>query len=114
MRSLPNWQKVLICTVAVFVLLTVLFTVVFIMKFSYGAKIGMATLRNIVIERAIYLTVPTAIAYAAIHAMAQRVKNRWQLLLSILLILLGLLAVLYYFYLFYIVVPLFLENPFVD
>ncbi|MCL7987075.1 hypothetical protein M8998_03865 [Sphingobacterium sp. lm-10] len=104
----------MVCTVAVFVLLTTLFTVVFIMKFSFGAKIGMATLHNIVIERAIYLTIPIAIAYWSIHNMIIHVRHFWTLMASIVLILIGLSAVLYYFYLFYIVVPLFLENPFVD
>lgn len=104
----------LLCTIAVFLFVTTLFTLGFIDQFSHGAKIGIATLKNIVIDRALCISIPISIAYFAIHSLVVTQKNRWVLAIMIVLILGTLYAVLAYFYLFHIVLVGFLDNPFVD
>ncbi|WP_166335857.1 hypothetical protein [Sphingobacterium chungjuense] len=104
----------LLYTIAAFLFVTIFFTVGFIYQFSHGAKIGIATLKNIVIDRALCLSIPISIAYFAIHSVVITQKNRWVLAIMILLILGTLYAVLGYFFLFHIVLVGLLDNPFVD
>ena len=107
-------KKRVIYTAAVFLFVTILFTCGFIHQFSFGAKIGVATLGNIVIDRALYISIPIAVAYFAIHTLIITQENKWVLAVMIVLILATLYAVLAYFYLFHIVIVSVLENPFVD
>lgn len=107
-------KKAVICTVVVFIFVTFLFTWGFIHLFGSGETIGLATLRNIVIDRALLISIPVALAYLCIHLLIIKLKNIWVLVLMILLVLAALSIILWYFYLFNILIVSILQSPFVD
>ncbi|GEM_PF-1889887 len=107
-------KKILVYTALVFLLVTILFTVWFIWVFGLGRHIGIATLRNIVIDRAILISIPVSLAYFAIHTLIIKVKNKWLLTLLTMMILALLYVVVAYFYLFHIIIVSLLQDPFVD
>ena len=94
--------------------ITFLFSWWFIHVFGQNAKLGIATLRNVVVDRAFLISIPTSIAYFCIHMLVITEKNKWILAAMIVLILIGLYAVLVYFYFFNVIIVSLLENPFVD
>ncbi len=107
-------KKAFLLSIIVFVVITILFSWWFIHVFGHNAKLGIATLRNIVVDRAFLISIPTSIAYFSIHMLVITEKNKWILAAMIVLILIALYAVLAYFYFFNVIIVSLLENPFVD
>lgn len=107
-------RKIIVYTVLVFLLVSIIFSMWFIWVFGPNKHIGIATLRNIVIDRAILISIPVSLAYFAIHTLIIKVKNKWLLTLAILMILVLLYAIVSYFYLFHIIIVSLLQDPFVD
>jgi len=107
-------RKIVFYTVLVFILVSIIFTLWFIWVFGPSRHIGIATLRNIVIDRAILISIPVSLAYFAIHTLLIKVKNKWLLTLLTIVILALLYAVVAYIYLFHIIIVSLLQDPFVD
>jgi len=103
-----------VLTVVVFLVSTILFSWWFINKFGFDAKIGVATLKNIVIDRALLISIPVSVAYFCIHMLWLHEHNKWKLAISIVLILGTLYTVLAYFFLFHILIVSLFADPFVD
>ncbi|KUG11839.1 hypothetical protein BEI02_08865 [Elizabethkingia sp. HvH-WGS333] len=107
-------KKTLIITIAVFLLSTLIISVLYISTFGETETIGAATVKNVVLRFGMILSIPVSIACLLINIVIRNINNKWIVSLLVLIVLALLYFIMTYMYLWYVSVGSLIENPFVD
>ncbi|WP_407534213.1 hypothetical protein [Elizabethkingia miricola] len=107
-------KKTVIITIAVFLLSTLIISVLYISTFGETETIGATAIKNVILRFGMVLSIPVSIACLLINIVIRNINNKWIVALLVLIVLALLYFIITYMYLWYVSVGSLIENPFVD